>query len=203
MSKANDLARLLNASGELQAADIEDGVITAAKLASTLDLSGKTVTLPSGTGGKVLQVSSFYDSTSTVVSATNTWVTIQGSGKTVTAVGSNSKYLYHYVLSAEADQTINYNCFYKAWYNKNGGAYQEILANRVFNGNALLDSQGTVSHTISVILEGVSSSPGDTLDFYLSYYNTSANTHFNQQVLGGQPSGTTNTSVGYVMEIAP
>jgi hypothetical protein len=56
MSKANDLARLLNASGELQAADIEDGVITSAKLASTLDLSGKTVTLPAGTGGKVLQV---------------------------------------------------------------------------------------------------------------------------------------------------
>ena len=49
MSKANDLARLLNASGELQAADIEDGVITAAKLASTLDLSGKTMALPAGT----------------------------------------------------------------------------------------------------------------------------------------------------------
>jgi hypothetical protein len=44
MSKASDLARLLNADGEIQAADIEDGVVTAAKLASTLDLSGKTIT---------------------------------------------------------------------------------------------------------------------------------------------------------------
>jgi hypothetical protein len=56
MSKASDLARLLNADGEIQAADIDDGAVTAAKLASTLDLSGKTVTLPSGTvAGKTLR----------------------------------------------------------------------------------------------------------------------------------------------------
>ena len=35
---------------------VQDGVVTAADLSSTLDLSGKTVTLPAGTGGKVLQV---------------------------------------------------------------------------------------------------------------------------------------------------
>ena len=32
-----------------------DGSITAAKLASTLDLSGKTLTLPTGVGGKIIQ----------------------------------------------------------------------------------------------------------------------------------------------------
>lgn len=35
---------------------VQDGVVTAADLSSTLDLTGKTVTLPAGTGGKVLQV---------------------------------------------------------------------------------------------------------------------------------------------------
>jgi len=35
---------------------VQDGVVTADDLSSTLDLSGKTVTLPAGTGGKVLQV---------------------------------------------------------------------------------------------------------------------------------------------------
>jgi len=34
---------------------VQDGVVTAADLASTLDLSGKTVTLASGVGGKILQ----------------------------------------------------------------------------------------------------------------------------------------------------
>ena len=47
-------------SGALSFATINttpaDGSITAAKLASTLDLTGKTVTLPAGVGGKIVQV---------------------------------------------------------------------------------------------------------------------------------------------------
>jgi len=42
--------------GSIVAADIGAGEITDAKLASTLDLTGKTVTLPAGVGGKILQV---------------------------------------------------------------------------------------------------------------------------------------------------
>ena len=40
----------------LTSSDITDGIISVAKLTSTLDLSSNTVTLPSGVGGKVLQV---------------------------------------------------------------------------------------------------------------------------------------------------
>jgi hypothetical protein len=50
----------------LSSADLQDGIITTAKIAngavigadinSTFDLTGKTVTLPAGVGGKVLQV---------------------------------------------------------------------------------------------------------------------------------------------------
>lgn len=90
MSKANDLARLLNASGELQAADIEDGVITAAKLASTLDLSGKTVTLPSGTGGKVLQV---VNGKYAHASTTSTTPVAGPHDLSITAIGTNSKFV--------------------------------------------------------------------------------------------------------------
>ena len=49
---------------QTEAALFKAGTVQAADLASTLDLSGKTVTLPSGTGGKVLQVQ--YNSTSSV-----------------------------------------------------------------------------------------------------------------------------------------
>lgn len=42
---------------------LPDGSIAAGDLASTLDLTGKTVTLPSGTGGKILQVVSATYST--------------------------------------------------------------------------------------------------------------------------------------------
>lgn len=40
---------------------ITDGSVVADDLASTLDLSGKTITLPASVGGKILQVVSVYD----------------------------------------------------------------------------------------------------------------------------------------------
>lgn len=46
----------LELNGSTGVSLVQDGVVTAADLASTLDLTGKTVTLPAGTGGKVLQV---------------------------------------------------------------------------------------------------------------------------------------------------
>ena len=57
----------INGSGTITgitAGGYPDATVTADDLAATLDLSGKTVTLPSGTGGKVLQVQ--YNSTSSV-----------------------------------------------------------------------------------------------------------------------------------------
>jgi hypothetical protein len=53
------MAIAINGTGTvtgLTAGGLPDGSITSADLASSLDLTGKTVTLPSGTGGKVLQV---------------------------------------------------------------------------------------------------------------------------------------------------
>ena len=44
--------------GSIASSDLADNAVTAGKLASSLDLTGKTVTLPSGTGGKILQVQS-------------------------------------------------------------------------------------------------------------------------------------------------
>ena len=52
---------------QTEAALFKAGTVQAADLASTLDLSGKTVTLPSGTGGKILQVVSTQYATATSV----------------------------------------------------------------------------------------------------------------------------------------
>ena len=40
---------------------VQDGVVTAADLSSTLDLTGKTVTLPSGVGGKFVSYAIIAD----------------------------------------------------------------------------------------------------------------------------------------------
>lgn len=44
---------------------VQDGVVTAGDLASTLDLTGKTVTLPAGVGGKVVKLSAYQKSANT------------------------------------------------------------------------------------------------------------------------------------------
>ena len=56
----------------LSGADLTDGIITPAKLSTTLDLSSKTITLPAGVGGKVLQVVTNTTGTSTYTTNT-TW----------------------------------------------------------------------------------------------------------------------------------
>ena len=71
------MALVLNGSGSitgLSAGGLPDGSVTADDIASTLDLSGKTVTLPSGTGGKVLQVvqSNFTGNSSTTSTSVQT-----------------------------------------------------------------------------------------------------------------------------------
>ena len=53
------MAISINGNGTItgiSAGGLPDGSVVAADLASSLDLTGKTVTLPSGTGGKILQV---------------------------------------------------------------------------------------------------------------------------------------------------
>ena len=58
----------------LSGADLTDGIITPAKLSTTLDLSSKTITLPAGVGGKVLQAVTATDSTNRSTTS-NTFVT--------------------------------------------------------------------------------------------------------------------------------
>jgi len=79
-------------TGTLDIARIADGAVTAGKLASTLDLTGKTVTLPSGTGGKVLQVvqATKNDVTSTT---SGSYVDITGMSVSITPSSASNKVL--------------------------------------------------------------------------------------------------------------
>ena len=59
---------------------ITDGTILGADINSTFDLTGKTVTLPAGTGGKVLQVvQAKYSTATTTTSASLVTTNISGS----------------------------------------------------------------------------------------------------------------------------
>ena len=80
--------------GSIAAADLADNAVTAGKLATTLDLTGKTVTLPAGTGGKILQVvqTQFTDVFS-ITSGEDTWVTVTGFSAAITPSASANNIL--------------------------------------------------------------------------------------------------------------
>jgi len=78
--------------GSVTSDDIAAAAVTDAKLASTLDLSGKTVTLPSGTGGKVLQVFHAHKP-ETQSTASSTWADITNLSISVTPSSTSSKIL--------------------------------------------------------------------------------------------------------------
>ena len=86
----------------LSSADILDGAITSAKIAngaitgddinSTFNLTGKTVTLPAGTGGKVLQI--IHTSKTTIfTTSSSSYVDITGLTATITPSSTSSKIL--------------------------------------------------------------------------------------------------------------
>ena len=88
------MALVLNGSGSitgLSAGGLPDGSVTADDIASTLDLSGKTVTLPAGTGGKVLQVVSSQSTGETTVSSASYAST--GFSASITPSSASSKIL--------------------------------------------------------------------------------------------------------------
>lgn len=58
--------------------DIANTTITDGKLATTLDLSSKTVTLPAGTGGKILQVATLAFTSRFSAASNNAWTDVTG-----------------------------------------------------------------------------------------------------------------------------
>ena len=98
------MAITINGSGTIGGVSVgglPDGIVTASDLTSTLDLSSKTLTLPSGTGGKVLQVvqSGKFNS----VSTTSTSLQYSSTNPSITPTYSSSKILLLWATSIIVD----------------------------------------------------------------------------------------------------
>jgi hypothetical protein len=90
------MAITINGTGSitgLTAGGLPDGSITAGDLASSLDLTGKTVTMPSGTGGKILQVTTRYAEAPRCQPHHNTYVDINLSASITPSSANDSKIL--------------------------------------------------------------------------------------------------------------
>ena len=112
------MAITINGTGSitgLTAGGLPDGSVTAADIETSLDLTGKTVTLPSGTGGKVLQVVS---TVKTDVFSTNSGaaapVTITGLNASITPTSTSNKILVMVHLGTvgiDGDSTYGFTLF--------------------------------------------------------------------------------------------
>ena len=99
------MAITINGSGTItgiSAGGLPDNCVTAADLATTLDLSSNTVTLPSGTGGKILQVVSSTKTTSTQYNTGQTWTDL-GINVNITPSSTNSKILVLWQIRATSN----------------------------------------------------------------------------------------------------
>lgn len=97
------MAITINGTGSitgLTAGGLPDGSVTAADIETSLDLTGKTVTLPSGTGGKILQVQyAAHKTVSSTPCANNTRVVLTTFGVTITPSSTSSKIIVSMQLS--------------------------------------------------------------------------------------------------------
>lgn len=92
------------ATGAVGTTDIANGAVGSTQLASTLDLTGKTVTLPAGTGGKLLKVtqSAALDPNWTTTSTTASDIT--GLSLSITPTSASSQLIISLSTSAYLQQ---------------------------------------------------------------------------------------------------
>jgi hypothetical protein len=91
----------INGSGTITgitAGGYPDATVTADDLAATLDLSGKTVTLPSGVGGKLLQVRQTFKS-DTFTTTSSTFTDLTGLSVSITPASTSNNILIFYYIN--------------------------------------------------------------------------------------------------------
>lgn len=163
--------------GVVTAADLASGAVSADKLASTLDLTGKTVTLPSGVGGKVInKYSDDYTGQNSLTSGAGTGYYDTGLDLSITPTSASSVFLILATLnSVYAESGGNTSVHYRLERQINGAGYSTIYQ----GGN------GWVAYTASTSASGVGTasinyidSPATTsqVDYKVRFKNENAST---------------------------
>lgn len=89
----------------ISAGGLPDGSVTAADIESSLDLTGKTLTLPSGVGGQILQVKSDTAYETSTHSVPGVWTITSGLSVTLTPASTNSRFVVMVSLYADGTGT--------------------------------------------------------------------------------------------------
>lgn len=166
--------------------------------AATIDTAGVF-----SSAGHVIQAVTNRDTTDTTVTTANSFVDIPSSQVTITAKKANSSYLYFATLSAEPDGSAAMESYFRFVYTLNSGSTIEHNSTKLIYGQAGRDDHGPVSVTPIYLFDGISTSKGDVLKFFVQFrQSTTGSYHFNQDGLTNQPGSTDIMSSVTVQEIA-
>ena len=149
---------------------ITDGAIVGADINSTFDLTGKTVTLPAGTGGKVLQVvQATYDVNTTTSSSS--YVT-SGLAVSITPSSASNKILIFASGTAQCPNQnthMNITLYRGATNLSSDGAFNHIYSSAGSNRSVFkisyLDSPNTTSSTTYTVYFNANAG-GDTMTIH-------------------------------------
>ena len=111
----------------------DSGTVSASMLASTLDLSGKTVTLPAGTGGKVLQVVSNTFAQRSSTTSSSFVASHLTDSITPTSASSKILVLVQSATSTEATNRSEYITLYRNSTNLNVGGDPTVGMGQFWN----------------------------------------------------------------------
>lgn len=206
----------INGSGTLtglSAGGLPDGSVVASDLASSLDLTGKTVTLPSGTGGKILQVkTTIYDTPTSQSVASNTFQDLPFN-VTITPSSTNSKILVSSCLMGQWSSAGGHNSMFTV--NRKIGSTNNRLApsgdvssrNRGLVGCHSKNDADAGSSVDGYVISNYLDSPSTTSEItyipVLRAGNTGYTWYINQNATGGD-NGDYERGVSWitVMEVA-
>ena len=166
--------------------------------AATIDTAGVF-----SSAGHVIQAVTNRDTTSTNITSSGTFVDVTSSQVTITAKKANSSYLYFATLSAEPDGSAVMESYIRFVYTLNSGSTTQHNVERLIYGQAGRDDHGPLSITPIYLFDGISTSKGDVLKFFVQYRQSITSSYnFNQDGLTAQPSSTDIFSSVIVQEIA-
>ena len=117
----------------LSGADLTDGIITPAKLSTTLDLSSKTLTLPAGVGGKVLQVVHSVNITADATSSASYVASSLVASITPSSTSSKILIILHVATNTQSSASGAY-CHGAIYRDINGGGYSDIYSPIMLGG---------------------------------------------------------------------
>jgi hypothetical protein len=156
--------------------DLADNIVTVSKLASTLDLSSNTITLPSGVGGKVLQVVQ-ATKTDTFSTSSTSFTDLTGLSVSITPSSASNKILV--LGSVSGSSTLS------------GSAHIRYVRNSTAIG--IGDASGSRSRDSVGGIDNTATPPDSALSssfVFLDSPATTSSTTYKAQVNQGDGGGT-------------